>query len=389
MKRKIAIILTAVMALMCLMPVTAVSAAGNYDYVTDDADMLASDEIIILNTRCMWLSGDGLNAAIVTGSGSGPDAYSSKVGGDGLVFYADAGGQMSLTAYGSAASLFTTDVCNEIAEYASDRLTFSDIYDSCKCAFNNIQSYFYYGILQGSPEFYNYSVIDAADYLTDSEESQVSDRLDSIRSAYGMDVALVIDEDQWGDTCEEAANDTYDYYFYGNGADDSGILLYLSKNPRNYWFVTYGDCKSIVGDRGVEYLKDQVVPYLQNDDYCNAFMAYADAVDYMFSLDAQGTSISDMPKDTGDVLKNVLIGLLIALVISLIIAKSANKGKVNQMNTAREQVDAHGYMKPGSFMLQMNQDVFLYSHVDRVEKPKDNDSDSSSGRSHGGGGGSY
>ena len=51
-------------------------------------------------------------------------------------------------------------------------------------------------------------------------------------------------------------------------------------------------------------------------------------------------------------------------------------------------------MKPGSFQLQMCQDVFLYSNVDQRMKPDDDSSGggshiSSSGRSHGGGGGSY
>ena len=57
---------------------------------------------------------------------------------------------------------------------------------------------------------------------------------------------------------------------------------------------------------------------------------------------------------------------------------------------------ASDYVRPGSMNVAYANDVFLYSHVNRTAKPKDNDSSggsathtSSSGTTHGGGGGKF
>ena len=61
------------------------------------------------------------------------------------------------------------------------------------------------------------------------------------------------------------------------------------------------------------------------------------------------------------------------------------------MKTAVENDYAANYVKPGSKQLTMSRDIFLYSHITKTEKPKNNSGshNSSSGRTHGGGGGSF
>ena len=80
-----------------------------------------------------------------------------------------------------------------------------------------------------------------------------------------------------------AADDTFDYYLYGAGADDDGILLYISKEPRNYWITTHAYGQYAVTDNGVTYLKNAVVPYLKQDAYFDACSSFAQAADELLA----------------------------------------------------------------------------------------------------------
>lgn len=249
------------------------------------------------------------------------------------------------------------------------------------------------------------SVTDNAGYLSDADIASLSERLDGLREEYDIDVAVAIDDQMWGDTVEEAADNTYDYYLYGAGAGNDGILLYISKEPRMYQMTTYGYAITAFTDYGIEEISSQMLPYLQDNDYYSACMAYADEAEYMLQ---EARSGAPYDVDSGDMQMDnsvrfgyaLRMGVFIALIFALIASLIATRSKSRQMNTAREKTDAHGYMRPGSFNLQNSRDVFLYSHLDRRERPKDPPPSagggggssvhiSSSGRSHGGGGGSY
>lgn len=406
-RKRTAAVIAAVMALMCLMPVTALAAPASdavSEYVFDGYGSLAADEIKILDTRCSWLYDDsGLELLIVTAQNAASledisDKYAEEhfSDGDGAVFCADiAADDITFKTYGMASEWITEEECGEIIAVASKHLANAGLYRACQSIVYNCDNICTY---YGSPsydKFFTNSVADETDYLTDDEYEKLKERLNSIREAYNVDVAVAIDEEMWGDTAEQAADDTYDYYFYGAGAGDDGILLYISKEPRNYYITTHGYGATAVTDAGVDYLKETITPHLQNDEYYDAIAAYADGVDWLLDTAAKGEPYDI--KGSKSIGKAVLIGIIISLVLSLVIAKILNKGKVEEMNTAREQTDAHGYMRPGSFNLQMSQDVFLYSRIDKEARRQESSSGgggssmhtSSSGRSHSGGGGSY
>ncbi len=68
-----------------------------------------------------------------------------------------------------------------------------------------------------------------------------------------------------------------------------------------------------------------------------------------------------------------------------------------QLKTVQSQSKADDYVKSGSMKLTKQNDLFLYKHVERREKPKESDRSaggskthtSSSGSTHGGGGGKF
>ena len=73
-------------------------------------------------------------------------------------------------------------------------------------------------------------------------ESELARRLEYIRNTYAADTAIVTVPTLDGKSAEAYADDFYDYNGYGIGPDDSGILLLISREPRNYHMTTMGRC---------------------------------------------------------------------------------------------------------------------------------------------------
>lgn len=231
-----------------------------------------------------------------------------------------------------------------------------------------------------------YPIYDGAGFLTDTQLEAVEDRLVKIREDYKVDVTVITEEEMYGETAMETADDYFDYNGYGVGENSDGILLYISKYPREYHFSTHGSAMEIFNDRGLVHLESEVVPYLKEDDYYGAVTAYVDTAEEMLEMAANGKPYNSRP------LKEVLIAIAVAIFAPLILAFVLTEMKLSQMNTAVKQDDAANYMKPGSMNLTASNDIFLYRTVTKSEIERSDDSDShtsSSGETHGGRGGSY
>ena len=240
--------------------------------------------------------------------------------------------------------------------------------------------------LQTSVFALNPSVIDEAGYLDSSELADITARLDAIRAKYNFDVAIVIEEHMNYSNEEVAADDIFDYNGYGLGNGKDGILLYLSKSPRKYHITTHGYGITAFTDRGLEHLRDEILPYLQDDDYYSAFVKYAQTSEELLEMAHNGQPYNKKSGSGG------LIAWAIGIIAPFIIAGTATSVRGKRMNTARYQDYANDYMKQGSMNLDVSRDIFVYSTVTRTKRVKQNSSSthtSSSGQSHGGIGGSY
>lgn len=232
------------------------------------------------------------------------------------------------------------------------------------------------------------AVVDEAGYLTESETAELTARLDDIRSRYNFDVAVYIEDTMSGYDAESTADDIYDYNGYGMGEGKDGIMLYISKNPRRYHYTTHGYGITVFNDRGLEYIDNQVLPYLQNNDYAGALYTYADAAETLINYVSENNEPYKGEADG----TSKLIAIAAAILAPFGIAGIATGSKSKKMNTAVKQNYADSYMKRDSMNLARSQDIFLYSVVNRTEKPKSDSSSthhSSSGEVHGGRGGSY
>ena len=90
--------------------------------------------------------------------------------------------------------------------------------------------------------------------------------------------------------------------------------------------------------------------------------------------------------------------LLVCIVIGAVLGVVVVNGMKAQLKSVRKAKSAANYVRSGSMNLTGKQDLFLYSHVDRVKKETKSSSGggggssthtSSSGTTHGGGGGKF
>lgn len=250
-------------------------------------------------------------------------------------------------------------------------------------------------------------VVDYADLLTDGEEEALQQQIQESKVTLQLDIVIVTTYGTGSKNVQQYADDFYDQNGYGYGESYSGILLLLDMESREWYMSTCGDAIYIFTDYGLEQLGQTILPWLSSGNYYEAFDAWLNALGHYVEAFRDGTPIDGyvQPDDyespygeetvyyDGFGIENpfpiALIVGLAAAVITVLVMRS-------QMNTARLQTGAADYLKEGSFRLTQCSDIFLYSHVSKRAKPKNNTSGggssvhrSSGGRSHGGRGGRF
>lgn len=232
---------------------------------------------------------------------------------------------------------------------------------------------------------------DNASLLTDSEASSLLEKLDAISTRQDFDVVIVTTDTLDGKSPMAYADDYYDEHGYGMGSNNDGVLLLVSMEDRDWWMSTTGFGIDAITDAGVEYISDAFMDDLSDGNYADAFQTYANLCEDFVIQAKTGKpyDVGHMPKGELPLGRNILISLVAGLVIALIVTMTM-RGK---MKTVRFKAAASDYMKEGSMNLTESRDLFLYTHLERVARPKDEGGSSthtsSSGTSHGGGGGKF
>lgn len=232
-------------------------------------------------------------------------------------------------------------------------------------------------------------LVDDADLLSDSEESTLLSKLESLSEEKQMDIVVVTENTLDGKTPMEYADDFYDY----NGYVEDGILLLISMEESDWYISTKGYGITAITDAGLEYMADQFVDDLSDGDFYEAFTTYADLSGEFIDQARSGEpyDTGNLPKEPFHLFRNLLISLALGLVVGSIVTGNMKA----QLDSVHSKAQAMDYVKKDSMKVTQSQDMFLYKHVDRREKPKESDSSgssthtSSSGSSHGGGGGKF
>lgn len=205
---------------------------------------------------------------------------------------------------------------------------------------------------------------DGADLLTFEECNQIAKMLDDVSFEYEYDVVIRTVE-TIGEYQSEAAfaQDAFRNGGYGLGEKRSGVILVIFESERRAYIEFFGEKRLPEGTAMLE----ELVPILKNNDYASACIEFADSVDGKLSFPW---------------LRNIAIAVIIGLVVAFI-ATGAMKSK---LKSVRLRANAREYIRHGSFKLIRERDLYLYSTITRVPRPK-NTGGGGGGRSGGSRGG--
>ncbi len=234
-------------------------------------------------------------------------------------------------------------------------------------------------------------LIDMADILDDEEETELLEKLDEISERQKFEIVIVTMDTLDGSTAQDYADDVYDECNYGYGGDKDGVLLLVSMEEQDWWISTHGYGVTAFTDAGIEYLAEQFIQELSDENYAKGFQIYAEQCD-QFITQARTGEPYDKKNLPHEPLSFIWLAgsLAVGFVLAFIIVGSMK----NKLKTVQSQETADSYVREGSMKITDSRDLFLYRKVDRTVKEKNNDSGSSthtssSGKTHGGSGGKF
>ena len=219
-------------------------------------------------------------------------------------------------------------------------------------------------------------LIDDADLLTDSQEKEIISILDSKSEENEFDIAILTVDYADYSSIESFADDFYDDNGYGYGNDFDGVIFVVNMADSEWTVSTCGSGENIIDDIALDEIEEICIPYLSAGDYYSAFTSFINITEEYI-----------VDYNTFPFISNLFFSVVVGFVLSLIVV-SVMKSK---LKSVRKQIYSGAYMKENSFAVAESRDVYLYSHVTRTAKPKNNSSShtSSSGRSHGGRSGKF
>lgn len=241
-------------------------------------------------------------------------------------------------------------------------------------------------------------LVDNADILSDDEEEELLEKLDTISKERECDVVIVTADSLERKTSEAYADDFYDENGYGAGENADGILLLVSMENRDWAISTCGYGITAFTDAGQEYMTEQFLPYLSDGDYADAFEEFADLCDDFIRQADTGEpyDVGNLPEEDTHGLIPFWIGIcfgasfLIMLIVALI--------RKSSLKTVTSNGTAEGYVKKDSLKFAVKEDLFLRERVTRRRIETDTNSSgsggssthaSSSGVTHGGSSGKF
>ena len=225
-------------------------------------------------------------------------------------------------------------------------------------------------------------LVDRAALLTEDEFEDLNCKLFEISQEYQCNVAVVTERSLGNYDIDGYAVQTFNSSQYGYEDTQDGILLVVSMDPRRYSVVRDGYGYEAFSDGGLQYIADHFRKKLSSGDYYKAFNTYADLCEKFLKRARSGKPYTDgnLPHDLpsgGQWAVIVGLGGLLGAGVTLLMKR--------QLHTVRRKTAAGQYVREGSFRLTGKQDIYLYSHVSRTAKPKEQSRSGGGGSSSGGG----
>lgn len=227
------------------------------------------------------------------------------------------------------------------------------------------------------------SLVDDAKLLTKEEKKDIRDALEAVEEKYQVRVAIVTVKSTGGKETGTYANHVLDKAY--TDGENGNMVLILAMDTRAAYISTDNAMRAKITDEaGIDYLFDGFHQQLKDDQYADAFLAYASRVDEM--LDYYQTEGTPYDPDA-DIDFYMAFGL--ALIMALIFGFVVRYSLIASMSNVRRQTAADAYLVKNSFQLTDQKDTFLFMNITRTPKEKDRDrgsGGSAADGSHGGGG---
>ncbi len=230
-------------------------------------------------------------------------------------------------------------------------------------------------------------VHDEAGLMSADERKSLEDKLQQLSSQYDIRVAVLTMKNLPTDKNIREYGKDYLFEHYRDLENSKGSIIFVQvTGDRSYRVVTDNNMRQIITDEiGYPYLEEEFLPHLKNNEYYEAYNAYADGVDYLCNYYAENEKAYD-PDDEFSI-----PGFIIAIMLSVGIGMAVYAYLESEMSNVRAKAGAEDYFDNSSFALSQREDVYLYTSTQVIHHERNNDSSSSSDNdsSSGGGGGHY
>ena len=213
---------------------------------------------------------------------------------------------------------------------------------------------------------------DEADLLSSTEETQIAEKLSSLREQFQAQLVIITVPSSDG-SIDTFVEHVYDSMNMGCGENRDGVLLLVCMDSREYRILSNGYAGEAIGMDQINAIGEAIVSGLSDGNYADAFILFADNCAYY--LDGY---LNGYPFRVG---KNLIISLIVGIVAGIAAAVILKK----QLKSVRQQKQANVYIKSGSMQITASRDMFLYREVTRTQKQASNSSGSGSSRNVGGG----
>ena len=228
---------------------------------------------------------------------------------------------------------------------------------------------------------------DLSGTLDAAQINELETLLGEISTRLLVDVDVVLADSFEGMEPQEYAESYYDDNGYGYGENNRGILLAVSLSERQWWMVITGQVRGIFGDEEKEELTGNFTSYLKEDDYYNAFLAFAEGTDSIITEALKDGYDLDSTKSSEDSFFDpvlLIVSLLCAFILSFVVAVIRKK----KLTTVELSQDAQEYTKEGSLHITLEKERYI-NKVITTRDLKGSDDHDSGDSDHDGCGGSF
>jgi len=205
----------------------------------------------------------------------------------------------------------------------------------------------------------NESSSDMGDFFSQEELDSLNARAEELWKDLGVAPYFVLVDDTDGMT----TGDYSEWYYLEHDFIPVDAIVMIANIAKNETKV-YADGNICLNKLMVEDLNDMANAYDDSDTYGGGVHDYLDMVAKKLGFDP---------------IKALLIAGIVGLVAAVVVALILR----GQLKSVRARRGAADYTRPGSLYISSSYENFLYRHVDRTAKPKDNGS--SGGTKTGGG----